>query len=607
MIDDRTSIFSLPLPNANNSLSDDVARLRSALAAIDSALASRQAISEKGAANGYAPLDSLGKVPSANLPSFVDDVLEVANYAALPATGETGKIYVTLDNSRTYRWGGSAYVQIHASPGTTDDIVEGLMNLFFTPARARAAQNIATPSQLGLVKIGSNLVIDENGLLSAPGSQSATNTFVDQYFTPTAGQMTFTVTGGYVVGKIEVFLNGVLLFADDYTATNGVHVVLSAGVATTDTLLVRKWSSFDTALLATQAEAEAGTDQAKLMTPLRVAQEIVAQAKLSISSRTANTMLAVADRAALINITSGTFTQTFDAVATLKNGWYCYIKNSGTGDITLDPNASELIDGLTSYVMYPGEMRLIQCDGTKLTSVVLAPFYRTFTASGNFIKPPGYSRFEGLLWGAGGSGGKHSTIGGGGGGGGACNPFIVAASAIASTQPVVIGAGGIAVTTSLLGNVGGNSTFGSITAYGGGPGGSGSPGGGGGGVLSAGANGLGGLPTQDMLGGVSVFGGGCSAASSAGKSPHSGYGGGAGGNSNYSVAGNSVYGGGGGGGSTSGQYTPGTSVYGGSGGAGSDTGSGSNGVVPGGGGGATISGASTGAGARGELRVWGVV
>jgi hypothetical protein len=70
---------------------------------------------EKGANSGVATLDATGKVPSSQLPSFVDDVIEVANYAALPATGEAGKIYVTLDDNKTYRWGGTAYVEISAS------------------------------------------------------------------------------------------------------------------------------------------------------------------------------------------------------------------------------------------------------------------------------------------------------------------------------------------------------------------------------------------------------------------------------------------------------------------------------------------------------------
>jgi hypothetical protein len=53
-----------------------------------------------------------GKVPSNQLPSYVDDVIEVANFAALPTVGETGKIYITLDTNKIYRWSGSAYIEI---------------------------------------------------------------------------------------------------------------------------------------------------------------------------------------------------------------------------------------------------------------------------------------------------------------------------------------------------------------------------------------------------------------------------------------------------------------------------------------------------------------
>lgn len=58
---------------------------------------------------------SNGVIKSSLLPSYVDDVIEVANYSALPATGESGKIYVTLDDGKTYRWGGIAYAEISAS------------------------------------------------------------------------------------------------------------------------------------------------------------------------------------------------------------------------------------------------------------------------------------------------------------------------------------------------------------------------------------------------------------------------------------------------------------------------------------------------------------
>ena len=71
--------------------------------------------SKLGAANGVAELDSSGKVPSTQLPSYVDDVLEYASESAFPATGETGKIYVAKDTNKTYRWGGSSYVEISES------------------------------------------------------------------------------------------------------------------------------------------------------------------------------------------------------------------------------------------------------------------------------------------------------------------------------------------------------------------------------------------------------------------------------------------------------------------------------------------------------------
>lgn len=56
-----------------------------------------------------------GKVPSSQLPSYVDDVLEFANLASFPATGESGKIYIAIDTNLTYRWGGSSYVVMSSS------------------------------------------------------------------------------------------------------------------------------------------------------------------------------------------------------------------------------------------------------------------------------------------------------------------------------------------------------------------------------------------------------------------------------------------------------------------------------------------------------------
>lgn len=88
-------------------------------------------LSQKGAANGVAALDASGQVPASQLPSYVDDVLEgyyktadgkfykEAGYTTL-ITGETGKIYVSLDTNKTYRWTGTTFVYI--TSGAVDSV-----------------------------------------------------------------------------------------------------------------------------------------------------------------------------------------------------------------------------------------------------------------------------------------------------------------------------------------------------------------------------------------------------------------------------------------------------------------------------------------------------
>lgn len=89
--------------------------------------------SNKNTANGYAGLDSNGKISSTLLPSYVDDVLEYAGVVSFPATGETGVIYVDTVNNKTHRWTGSTYVEISQSASynlndLTDVNTSGVMN-----------------------------------------------------------------------------------------------------------------------------------------------------------------------------------------------------------------------------------------------------------------------------------------------------------------------------------------------------------------------------------------------------------------------------------------------------------------------------------------------
>lgn len=312
--------------------------------------------------------------------------------------------------------------------------------------------------------------------------------------------------------------------------------------------------------------------------------------RLVMLFRTSNTIIDASNVGDFIEITSGTFTQTFDTIGNLGKDWYCYIRNNGTGDVTLDPAASETIDGRTSFVMYPGETRLLHCDGSVLRSVVLSGFSKTFTASGNFIKPPGYSFFEALIWSGGNSGQKSGGAGDAlGGGGGGCFPARIPASSLSASTVVTVGAGGAARTTTSTGALGGDSSIGTLVVvkqstilytYGG--------------AVMVGAAAVrsandGGGDFGYAVGGstASIWGGGAAAASSASNG--------------------SIYGGGAGGSYSSGSLrTPGASSFGGAGGAAGDAVSGTDGTAPGGGGGGTRTGAQSGSGARGEVRIWGV-
>jgi hypothetical protein len=122
---DLTNVPSTFAPTAHQHAIGDVTGLQTAL-------------DGKQASGSYATLVG-GVVPASQLPSFVDDVVEFANLAAFPATGESGKLYVALDTGKTYRWGGSVFVEISASPGSTDAVTEGTNNKYYTDARAAAA------------------------------------------------------------------------------------------------------------------------------------------------------------------------------------------------------------------------------------------------------------------------------------------------------------------------------------------------------------------------------------------------------------------------------------------------------------------------------------
>ena len=126
-----------------------------------------QNLAEKNIPGGYAGVDGSGFIPSSLLPAYVDDVLEFANLAAFPTVGETGKIYVTLNTNKTYRWSGSAYIEIASSPGSTDSVSEGSTNLYFTENRVR--NTVLT----GLSFVVNSAIVAGDNILQALGKLQA--------------------------------------------------------------------------------------------------------------------------------------------------------------------------------------------------------------------------------------------------------------------------------------------------------------------------------------------------------------------------------------------------------------------------------------------------
>lgn len=315
----------------------------------------------------------------------------------------------------------------------------------------------------------------------------------------------------------------------------------------------------------------------------------------------------------------------------IDKGWWCIVQNSGTSNsiITLQPGWSAFasdIDDITQILMYPGEIRLVYCNGdvtnnsvhgTTWGSIVLRGFRQVWTATTTFTVPPGYIEFDIEMIGGGGSGASRATTGnaGGGGSGGYCR-FTIPASAFVdpgSTETVTVAGTAAGVSGTSSGNVGNVTsitidgvTYSTIAATAATSAGSAS-------AANGGGCGMPPLCTQpQVLDRTSTLWNGKDAANNAGQNSAM-YGPSGGGVTSGNVphaGGDGMHGPGAGGGSSTtagGLRNGGASLLAGAGGAGGATdGTGvANGVSPGGGGGGTVQGATSGSGAGGRVYIIG--
>lgn len=193
-----------------------------------------------GAASGVAPLNASSKIDALYLPSYVDDVLEYANLAAFPGTGESEKIYVALDTNKTYRWSGSTYIEISPSEVNsvntktgivtlyTDDISEdgSPVNLWFTDTRARAAA-VADSITDGVT----NIAPSQNAVFDAFAAVDGRLDVLEaiEWATPFKKTLTNTdISNGYInLPHQAVETNGMSAYVDRLAIHQGEDYTLS--------------------------------------------------------------------------------------------------------------------------------------------------------------------------------------------------------------------------------------------------------------------------------------------------------------------------------------------------------------------------------------------
>lgn len=325
--------------------------------------------------------------------------------------------------------------------------------------------------------------------------------------------------------------------------------------------------------------------------------------------KTSSYTIVAADRGKMIEYAGSTeATITLPSASSVGANWSCILKNSATGTTAAAKklSISGTLDGVSNPATYPGDTRIIQSDGTNLTSILLKGGSLTLLASDStfsLVQPTGANWHEWHVWGGGGGGGSgrrgaaSNTRGAGSGGGGGAHNRIKLSDAEVTSWPITCtiaaaAAGGAAVTTNDTngnnGTAGNNTTVGSIlTGYGGG-------GGAGGNIIPISAGSGGGVGGAGSSGGSNPAAGGGSVSNGAGHFTGAGSGVGQAG----TVSG---YGGASGGGSTTGStsFAGGCSAYGGSGGGGGG-GITSGNVAAAGAAGGSQTGANGGGGAGGS-------
>ena len=153
-----------------------------------------------GLRNGVASLDANGKIPTSQLPSYVSDVLEFRSFDRFPTTGEVNKIYIALDTNKTYRWGGTVYVEI----GSSLALGETSETAYAGDKGKRNADNI-TALQSEKLNRKSGLSVTPETLVYACEAVGAESSYADKYIQASleniGNAIPITATNGAIYGR----------------------------------------------------------------------------------------------------------------------------------------------------------------------------------------------------------------------------------------------------------------------------------------------------------------------------------------------------------------------------------------------------------------------
>jgi hypothetical protein len=206
-----------------------------------------------------------GKVPSSQLPGYVDDVEEYADLASFPVEGSAGKLYVAQDTNKVYRWSGTVYIEISASPGSTDEVAEGVLNLYFTPERAQDALVSALSGKADLVHthVAADITDFDSAAEAAladelSGKQDSLGTGTTSQFL--RGDLTWQeVPTSVGIAQTKVVSKGGSDVTGDGTLTNPFATIAAAMASITDAAPTKRY--------AIKVEAGAYTEGALTLKP----------------------------------------------------------------------------------------------------------------------------------------------------------------------------------------------------------------------------------------------------------------------------------------------------------------------------------------------------